>query len=307
MSLDAVPSPSSTGDSSGSLVGQRLGVVGTGAMAEAIIGGLLRQGRIEPAHVVCSHPRPARRAELSTRWGVQTTESNRQAAQLADLLLIAVKPQVLRRVTHDLAGHIRPETLVISIIAGAGSRVLGEELGHPAVVRAMPNTPAQIGSGITVWYATPEVDGRGRDRTRELLSSLGEELEVEDEEQVAMATAVSGTGPTYTFLFIESLIDAAVHLGFPRHLARRLVVATVAGSAEFAAQSQKHVSELRDMVTSPGGTSAEALAALERGRFRTVLGDAVWAAYRRTRQLESALEEGHRPGPGGPDPGLSPR
>lgn len=307
MPAEVTPGTTPESTEAGWLLGQRLGVVGAGAMAEAIIGGLLRRELVDPAHIVCSHPRPGRRQELSSRFRVLVTESNREAAERADLLLIAVKPQVLRRVMRDLAGHIGPDTLVLSIVAGASSRVLGEGLGHPAVVRAMPNTPAQIGFGMTVWYATEEVDERGRRRTRELLSSLGEELEVEDEEQVAMATAVSGTGPTYTFLFIESLIDAAVHLGFPRHLARRLVVTTVGGSAEFAANSQRHVSELRDMVTSPGGTSAEALSALERGRFRTVLGDAVWAAYRRTRQLESALEEGHRPGPGGPDAGLSRR
>lgn len=154
----------------------------------------------------------------------------------------------------------------------------------------MPNTPAQIGAGMTVWFSTPDVGPADLRRAQLLLAALGEEIQVQDEAQVAMATAVSGTGPTYTLLFIESLIDAAVHLGFPRHVARRLVLSTASGSVAFAAQSNKHVSELRDMVTSPGGTSAEALAALERGRFRTVLSDAVWAAYRRTIQLEANLE-----------------
>ncbi len=279
------------------LSGARLVVVGAGAMAEAIVGGLLARGLVTPGEVTCTHPRRARREELERRLGVRVTSDNRQAATSADLLVISVKPQVLRRVMPELKGAIAPGTLVLSIVAGASTGTLGEGLGHPAVVRAMPNTPAQIGRGMTVWYPTPEVDEVGRLRTRQLLSALGEELEVEDEEQVAMATAVSGTGPTYTLLFIESLVDAAVHLGFPRHLARRLVLSTVGGSAEFAAQSQRHPSELRDMVTSPGGTSAEALAALERGRFRTVLADAVWAAYHRTRQLEQALDRGVPPGP----------
>jgi pyrroline-5-carboxylate reductase len=154
----------------------------------------------------------------------------------------------------------------------------------------MPNTPAQIGRGVTVWFATPAVDATGRARTRTLLSALGSEFEVHDERQVAMATAVSGSGPTYVFLFIEALIDAAVHLGFARHVARELVLDTVQGSAAFAIASGKHVAELRDMVTSPGGTSAAAMYELEKGRLRTVVSDAVWAAFERTLSIEAALE-----------------
>ena len=188
---------------------------------------------------------------------------------------------------------------MVSVVAGASTRALGDGLQHPAVVRTMPNTPAQIGQGVTVWYATESVDERRRDQVRAMLAALGREFEVHDERQVAMATAVSGTGPTYIFLFIEALTDAAVHLGFPRHVARELVLDTMSGSAEFALQSGKHVAELRDMVTSPGGTSAEALYELEKGRLRTVVSDAVWAAFERTLQLEARLEGG--------DPGSVPR
>jgi pyrroline-5-carboxylate reductase len=190
----------------------------------------------------------------------------------------------------ELKPVMRPGQLVISIVAGASSHALAEGLDHPAVVRCMPNTPAQIGQGVTVWFATPAVDATGRARTRTLLSALGSEFEVDDERQVAMATAVSGSGPTYVFLFIEALIDAAVHLGFPRHVARELVLDTVQGSAAFAVASGKHVAELRDMVTSPGGTSAAAMYELERGRLRTVVSDAVWAAFERTLAIEAALE-----------------
>jgi pyrroline-5-carboxylate reductase len=154
----------------------------------------------------------------------------------------------------------------------------------------MPNTPAQIGQGVSVWYATDSVDDAGKSRARAMLSALGREFEVHDERQVAMATAVSGTGPTYIFLFIEALTDAAVHLGFPRHVARELVLDTMQGSAAFALRSGRHVAELRDMVTSPGGTSAEALYQLEKGRLRTVVSDAVWAAFERTLRLEATLE-----------------
>jgi pyrroline-5-carboxylate reductase len=245
---------------------------------------------VAPDQVICSHPRPDRRRELTERYGVSVVARNAEAAQSADIVLLAVKPQMLPRVLPDLAGAVRPDALVISIVAGAGTSAIGSALNHRAIVRAMPNTPAQIGAGVTVWFATSEVSPDAKAQVQALLSALGSALEVEEERQVTMATAVSGTGPTYAFLFSESLVEAAVHLGFPRHLARRLVLETLAGSIQFAIQSGEHPAQLRDMVTSPGGTSAEALAALERGGFRTVLGDAVWAAFRRTLQLEASLE-----------------
>ena len=154
----------------------------------------------------------------------------------------------------------------------------------------MPNTPARLGRGMTVWYATPEASEEQRDQARALLGALGAQIEVDDERFVAMATAVSGTGPTYVFLVMEALIDAAVHLGFPRHIAHDLVIETLEGSTLFAKQSGMHPAELRNMVTSPGGTSAAALHELESGRLRTVLSEAVWASFRRTLELGDQLE-----------------
>jgi pyrroline-5-carboxylate reductase len=179
----------------------------------------------------------------------------------------------------------------LSVIAGATSTALTATLGHRAIVRSMPNTPARLGRGMTVWFATPETTERQREQARALLRALGRELEVDDELMVAMATAVSGTGPTYVFLVMEALIDAAVHLGFPRHIAHDMVVETLEGSTFFAKESGMHPAELRNMVTSPGGTSAAALHELESGRLRTVLSEAVWAAYRRTLELGAKLEE----------------
>ncbi|HVB54358.1 MAG TPA: pyrroline-5-carboxylate reductase [Candidatus Acidoferrales bacterium] len=290
------PEPAATSPTA-DLSSSSFGVVGAGVMAEAMIAGLLRRGLVSSSQVVCSHPRAERARELATRLGVTVLAGNQEVASRADILLLAVKPQVLPRVMRQLDGTVPAETLVISIVAGASTAALSAGIAHRAIVRAMPNTPAQIGQGVTVWFATQEVSAPAKAQVRALLSALGSELEVEDERQVAMATAVSGTGPTYAFLFSESLVEAAVHLGFPRHLARRLVLETLRGSIEFAIQSGEHPAQLRDMVTSPGGTSAEALAALERGRFRTVLGDAVWAAFRRTLQLEASLEEDPSGGP----------
>lgn len=275
-----------------------LGVVGAGAMGEAMLAGLVDRKLIDPGRVTASHPRAERRDALAAAHGIRVTADNLAAAHDADVLLLAVKPQMLVGVLTELSGQLRADQLVISVIAGASTRALGEGLQHPAVVRSMPNTPAQIGQGVTVWYATAAVAATDRDRVRAMLGALGREFEVQDERLVAMATAVSGTGPTYIFLFIEAMTDAAVHLGFPRHVARELVLDTMSGSAEFALQSGKHVAELRDMVTSPGGTSAEALYQLEKGGLRTVVSDAVWAAFERTLQLEARLE-GAEPPPKG--------
>ncbi|GAC1338279.1 MAG: pyrroline-5-carboxylate reductase [Candidatus Dormibacteria bacterium] len=273
----------------------RLGVVGAGVMAESMLAGLLARQLADPARVICSHPREERRAELVSRHGVTAVASNAEAVADADVVLLAVKPQLLPRVMPELREVLAPDQLVLSVVAGASTAALGGGLNHPAVVRSMPNTPSQIGAGVTVWFATPSVTERGRSLVRTMLGALGREFEVNDERQVAMATAVSGTGPTYIFLFIEALVDAAVHLGFPRHLARELVLDTMSGSAAFALSSGRHVAELRDMVTSPGGTSAEALYQLERGRLRTVVSDAVWAAFERTLRLEATLEGGPPP------------
>jgi pyrroline-5-carboxylate reductase len=153
------------------------------------------------------------------------------------------------------------------------------------VVRVMPNTPGQIGRGISVWTATGAVDDAEYDRTRAILSALGSEVYVTHEDELDMATALSGTGPTYVFLFMEALVDAGVHMGFSRRVATRLVSETILGSVEYAASTTDHLAKLRNQVTSPGGTSADAVYQLERGRLRTVLTDAVWAAYRRSVQL----------------------
>jgi pyrroline-5-carboxylate reductase len=261
-------------------------------MAEAIIAGLLRGQLVDPDRIVASHPRADRREALQARHGIRTVDANATAVDGADIVLLAIKPQMLERVAREIGPHLKPGQLVISILAGATTRALTGHLGHNEVVRSMPNTPAQLGRGMTVWYATPETSAEQRAQAAALLGALGVQLEVDDEKLVAMATAVSGTGPTYVFLVMEALIDAAVHLGFPRHIAHDMVIETLEGSTVFARQSGLHPAELRNMVTSPGGTSAAALHELESGRLRTVLSEAVWAAFRRTVELGEQLEAG---------------
>jgi pyrroline-5-carboxylate reductase len=277
------------------LAGRLIATVGSGVMAEGIIAGLIRSGLVQPDQIVASHPRPDRRADLARNHGIRVVEGNAEGAREADVVLLGIKPQMLARVGRELGPALRPGTLVISVLAGATTRALTIALGHDQIVRSMPNTPARLGRGMTVWYATPETTTEQRDQAAAFLGSLGAQIEVDDEKLVAMATAVSGTGPTYVFLVMEALIDAAVHLGFARHVAHDLVVETLEGSTLFAKQSGLHPAELRNMVTSPGGTSAAALHELESGRLRTVLSEAVWAAFRRTVELGEELESAIAP------------
>jgi pyrroline-5-carboxylate reductase len=272
------------------LVDRTIATVGSGVMAEAMIVGLLRGNLVTPEQVIASHPRAERRDELERTHRIRTTASNVDAVDAADVVILAVKPQTLGRVGREIGPHLRQGQLVLSVLAGPTTAALVTVLGHDQVVRAMPNTPARIGSGMTVWYATPASTDQQRAQAKALLGALGAELEVEDEKWVAMATAVSGTGPAYVFLVMEAMIDAAVHLGFPRHVAHDIVIETLEGSTRFAKQSGDHPAVLRNMVTSPAGTSAAAIHELESGRLRTVLSEAVWAAFRRTVELGDELE-----------------
>ena len=286
------------------LEGARLAFIGCGVMAEAIIAGLLRKQLVRAEQIVGSHPRAARREELYTKYAVRMFESNREAALAAhppelptdtaragSLVVLAIKPQRLSKVLQELKGAIHPEQLVISIVAGARTETIAGELLHPAIVRTMPNTPAQIGQGMTAWTATPAVSEAQEREVCAMLEALGKAMRVENERQIDMATALSATGPTYIFLVMEALIDAGVHMGFSRHVAQDLVLQMMLGSVLFAQESHKHPAELRNMVTSPGGTSAEAIYQMEKGSLRTVLSKAVWAAYQRAEALGG---KGHR-------------
>ncbi len=280
------------------LRGARLAFIGCGVMAEAIIAGLLRNNLVSSEQIVGSHPREARREELQTKYSIRMFESNREAALAAhaaevstetertgSLVILSVKPQRLGKVLTDLKGAIQPEQLVVSIVAGARTETIANELLHQAIVRTMPNTPAQIGQGMTAWTATPQVSEVQEQEVRAMLKALGTAVRVENERQIDMATALSATGPTYIFLVMEALVDAGVHMGFSRHVAQELVLQTMLGSVMFAQESQKHPAELRNMVTSPGGTSAEAIYQMEKGSLRTVLSKAVWAAFQRAEAL----------------------
>jgi pyrroline-5-carboxylate reductase len=201
--------------------------------------------------------------------------------------VLSVKPQRLNRVLTGLRDAIQPSTLVLSIVAGASIEKISTGLRHDLIVRSMPNTPAQIGEGITVWTASPKVSLDQQEMARRILEALGQEIFVEEENYLDMATALSGTGPAYVFLFMVAMVDAGVHLGFPRRIAEQLVAQTVRGSVDYYTKRDDpvHLARLRNEVTSPGGTSAAALYYLEKAGFRTAISRAIWAAYERSLEL----------------------
>jgi pyrroline-5-carboxylate reductase len=261
-------------------------------MAEAMVSGLLDKGALPAARIVMSGPRQSRLERLAETYQVGTTTDNRQAAEGANVVVLSVKPQTLPGVLSELEGLVGEESLVLSIVAGARLRTISGGLLHAAVVRAMPNTPAQVGEGISVWTATDDVSDEQREQAAHILGSFGQELFVEDEDYLDMATALSGTGPSYVYLFMEAMVDAGVHLGFPRRIAEQLVVQTLRGSVAYYEHSPRHMARLRNQVTSPGGTSAEALYYLEKAGFRTALSRAIWAAYERSVQLGRGRKRG---------------
>lgn len=268
----------------------RLAFLGCGVMAESMIAGLLRKGLLTPDRIAASHPREARRKALVEKYGIAVHEKNREAAApdadgVPPVIVLCVKPQRVGSVMKEIAGSVSPGQLVLSIVAGCRIDTISKVLGTDKVARTMPNTPAQIGHGITAWTCTEAVDEVERSRIRAMLSALGREMYVENEHMIDMATSLSATGPTYIFLVMEALTDAGVHLGFSRDISKELVQETMLGAVLFAMESDKHPAELRNMVTSPGGTSADAIYQMEKGSLRTVLSKAVFAAYQKAVEL----------------------
>ncbi len=264
----------------------KLAFIGCGVMAESMIAGLLRKNLVASEQIAASHPRANRRAELDAKYKIRVFESNAEAVESLrenenSIVALCVKPQRLSGVLDELKDAVLPNQIVLSIIAGAKIETLAEALNNQKVVRAMPNTPSQIGAGITAWTCTESVDETERAQIKALLTALGKEIYVGTENMIDMATSLSATGPTYVFMVMEALTDAGVHLGFSRETAKELVQETMLGSVRFAIESHKHPAELRNMVTSPGGTSADAIYQMEKGGLRTVLSKAVYSAYQK--------------------------
>jgi pyrroline-5-carboxylate reductase len=263
----------------------KIAFIGGGNMGEAMVAAILEKGLAKPAAIIVSDVAKARLRYLEEKYSVTVTSSNLKAAGKGEVVVLAIKPQNLAEVTAELEGCLKPSQLVLSIIAGAKIKTLSGGLRHDSIVRAMPNTPARIGEGISVWTATAEVSKKQRAWAGSILGAMGKEIYVDDEKYIDMATAVSGSGPAYFFLMVEALVDAAVGIGLPRDMALALVLETMLGSGHLIQRSGKEPAELRRMVTSPGGTTAQALEQLEKGKFTDLLKQAVKAAYDKAKRL----------------------
>ena len=273
----------------------RIAFIGGGNMGTAMLSAALEKG-LSTAQAACvSDTDETRRRYLEQKYGVAVMNSNRLAVEKSQVIVLAVKPQNLGEVMAELNGQLKPYQLVLSIIAGARIDTLRRGLNHSCVVRAMPNTPAQIGEGVSMWTATAEITKEQRGWAGSILGAMGREIYVDDERYIDMATAVSGSGPAYVFLFMESLVEAAVRIGLSPEVAHELVLKTVLGSGRFVQESGKSLAELRRMVTSPGGTTAEALHQLEKGKFSDLILRAVIAAHEKAKKLGTVIRSRNLP------------
>jgi pyrroline-5-carboxylate reductase len=263
----------------------KLAFIGGGMMGESVIAGVLGKKLASRADIAVCEIVADRRKHLADKHGVSVSDDASRAAKGSDIVVLAVKPQEFPGAAKGLAGSVNSGQTVMSIMAGVKIDSIQSALQHDAVVRAIPNTPAQIGEGMTVWTATASVPDSGREAVSRVLSVLGREIYVADEKYIDMATAVSSSGPAYVFLVIEAMIDAAVHVGVRREMAVPMVLQTVLGSARYAQETGKHPADLRNQVTSPGGTTTEGLLVLEEAGIRAAFMEAIQAAYDKAKQL----------------------
>lgn len=263
----------------------KIAFIGAGFMGEAIIAALLKQKSVRPNEIYACDIDSARLAVIGKKYKVNCGSDIEKALRSVEVVALSIKPQTLAAVLKDLKGKLKQGQLVLSIVAGAKLDTIVRGLGHEAAVRVMPNTPAQVGQGMSVWTATSAVTQAQKDMAQTILKAMGEEIYVTDEKYIDMATAISGSGPAYIFLIMEALTDAAVHIGLPRKTAEKLVIQTVLGSAYLSRETGKHAAELKNMVTSPGGTTAEGLLRLEEGGVRAIIAQAVIAAYEKAQRL----------------------
>jgi pyrroline-5-carboxylate reductase len=263
----------------------KLGLIGCGFMGEAVLSATLSRGLVSADGVRVAEINDERRDQMAAKYAVRASAAPSEAVAGSDIIVFAVKPQEFGGIAAALSGSFAAGQTVVSIMAGVPVSKIQRALGHPAIVRAMPNTLASIGEAITVWTATAGVGPEARAQAAALLGGMGREIQVDDEKYLDMATALSGSGPGFVFLLIEAFIDAGVHIGFRRDVAETLVLQTFLGSAKYAQATGRHPAQLRNEVTSPAGTTAAGLIALEDGGVRAAILDAVEAAFERSKEL----------------------
>jgi pyrroline-5-carboxylate reductase len=272
---------------------RRLAILGAGVMGETLLSGLLRSGWTAD-QIVATDRRVERQVELVARYGITMAE-NEQAVAEADTVILVVKPQDMADLLDEIREALKPDTLVVSLAAGVDTASIEARLADGvAVVRVMPNTPAQVDEGMAAISAGAHSDQEHLDRVTEILSATGKVVTVPERYQDAV-TAISGSGPAYLFFVVEAMIEAGVHLGLPRDIATQLVVQTMLGSAKLLRETGEHPTVLRERVTSPGGTTAAAVRQLEDHKVRAAFIGAMEAARDRSRELAAAARQGRNP------------
>lgn len=266
----------------------RIAFVGAGNMAASLIGGMLAQG-VAASAIRASDRGDEQRARISAEHGIQTFADNAEAIRGADVVVLSVKPQVMKDVCLALAPHLEPQQLVISIAAGITCASLEQWLGAVPLVRCMPNTPALLRQGVSGLYASARVNATQREHAEQLLGAVGLALWLDEEQLIDAVTAVSGSGPAYFFLLIEAMTAAGEKLGLPRATAAQLTLHTALGAARMAVASDVEASELRRRVTSPAGTTEAAIRTFQAGGFEQLVEDALNAAAQRSAELAEQL------------------
>lgn len=262
--------------------------VGAGNMAASLIGGLRAQGVAANA-IRASEPGTEQRTRLQQEHGISTFANNADAIEGADLIVLAVKPQIMKAVCLDLAAHLAPTQVIISIAAGISCASLENWLGERPVVRCMPNTPALLRQGVSGLFANPRVSAAQKAQAEQVLSAVGLALWLDSEAQIDAVTAVSGSGPAYFFLLIEAMTEAGEKLGLPRETAAQLSIQTALGAARMASESDVDAAELRRRVTSPNGTTEAAIKTFQAGGFEALVQQALNAAANRSTELAEQL------------------
>ena len=262
----------------------KLGVIGGGIMGEALLSRLLAQGIYAPETVIVSDPLVQRRNYLQQKYAVKVTAENKQAASTAEVLLLAIKPQILDSIAADFSDQVSDNTLVLSILAGVTLGRIESIFPQQPVVRVMPNTPATVGAAMSAIAAGSKAKPEHISQAKTIFAAVGEVVEVRESLMDAV-TGVSGSGPAYVAIMIEALADGGVAVGLPRTLANQLALQTVFGTAQLLQQSTLHPAQLKDQVTSPGGTTIAGVAQLERSAFRAAVIGAVQASYQRAQEL----------------------
>jgi pyrroline-5-carboxylate reductase len=266
----------------------KLNFIGGGKMAEAIINGVLTKKLVSTKNILISEPLKIRRDYLKEKFGIKTTSENLKTIKSADFLILCIKPQDLSIVSKELKNKIDSKIILLSILAGMKIESLTSQLGHKKIIRAMPNIPAQIGKGMIAWTHSNDINDNELKLTKTILKTLGKEIHFNNQKQIDIATSISGSGPAYIFYIVEALINAGVYLGLTKEISKKLVLQTIEGSTSLIKKDNTPLPILTDMVTSPGGTTAEALMLFEHEGLKSIIAKAVIAAYEKSKELSQS-------------------